>query len=116
MCNPDVDYAIKMLQIYNEVVAHGRPNFEGAKFILPSNLIFPEWDTIAHIDEDARTVDYLRYGFPAGYDGPVPTPLLDNHALAINHCRDVATYIKKKLSEGAMLSPFDKPPFTPGAM
>ena len=99
----------QVLQIDNEMVAQGHPNFEGAKITLPSNLVF--WETIIHTDEDARTVKFLRYGFPAGYEGPVPTPSSGNHVSAINHCIDVAVYVNKELSEESMLRPFDKPPF-----
>ena len=47
----------------------------------------------------------------AGYEGPTPT--FHNNYSAVTHKADVAAYILKELEEGAMLGPFDFPPFYP---
>ena len=60
--------------------------------------------------EEARTVDCLKYRFPVGYEGPVPTPAASNHALAVHHPRDMAAYITKEVSE---LGPYNAPSFIP---
>ena len=81
-----------------------------------SLLIFTlnsQWATICTTEEDVITLSYLIYGFPAGYEGPVPTPSQANHPSAINHRQDVEAAITKEIIEGAMLGPFDSPPFTP---
>ena len=56
-------------------------------------------------------VQFLCFGFLAGYEGPVPTPSSVNHPSANTHCKDVAVYIAKELSEGAMVDLFENPPF-----
>ena len=56
---------------------------------------------------------FLQFGFPAGYESPVPTPTFHNHPSAVHHGSDVAAYISKELKEGPMLGPFNHPPFTP---
>ena len=94
-----------LLQLYNVVISYGQLNFLGDRVLLPSNLTFEEWDVIVYTEEDASTVSFLRYGFPAGYEGPVLTPWSGNHPTATNHTRDVAAYISKELSEGVMLCP-----------
>ena len=68
-CTLDARFMANMLQVYHEVVAHGCPNFVGAKITLLSDLVFGKWKAIIHMDEDAQTVQLLRYGFPAGYKG-----------------------------------------------
>ena len=57
----------------------------------------------------------MKYGFPTGFQGPIPTPSFGNHSSAVNHPREVKAYIATELSEGAMLAPFlTPPPVTPG--
>ena len=65
-----------MLDIYRVVTASG---------LLPSNFIFNEWEAIAHSQADREIIQYLRYSFPTGFEGPIPTPSFCNHASAINH-------------------------------
>ena len=58
-------------------------------------------------------VDFLTYGFAAGYEGPVPSPYTQIIAAAKAHPRDTAVYITTELGHGAMLGPFDHSFFTP---
>ena len=81
-----------MLHVFQLVVAHCCANFAAARITLPSNLEFSEWDAITHSNEDAQTVQCLRYGILAGYKGLVPTPLSVNHP--ITHSKDVAIDMK----------------------
>ena len=72
---------------------------------------------IAEVDTHGRglgIVDFLKFEFPAGYKGPVSTPVCTNHPSASGHIHDLAAYITtevRELREGAMLGPFDQPPF-----
>ena len=95
-----------MLDIHRVVTASGLPNFRGARIPLTSNFIFNEWDAIANSQADREVIPYLRYGFPSGFEGPIPTPSFGNHASAITHPQDVKVYITTELAEGAMLGPF----------
>ena len=61
----------------------------------------------------AEVLQYLKYGFPTGFEGPIPTPSFGNHFSAINHPRDVKVYIATELSEGAMLGTFPRSHFAP---
>ena len=92
-----------MLDIYRMVTACGQPNFRGARLPLPSNFDFHEW---SHTQADQEVLQYLKYGFPADFEGPIPTPSFGNHSSAVNHPPDVKAYIATELSEGAMLGPF----------
>ena len=66
---------------------------------------FEEWYLISNTVEDETTISFLKYGFPAGYKGPVPTPCFGNYPSATKHHSDVTTYIKKELSEVVVLGP-----------
>ena len=59
--------------------------------------------------EAARVVEFLHFCFPVGYEGTVPTPASRNHSSAINHTRDVDTYVATEVNERAMLGPFNAP-------
>ena len=48
----------------------------------------------------------MKFGFPVGYDGLIPTPTVTNHSLDIHHPCDMAAYITKEVREGGhMKSP-----------
>ena len=104
-------YRARMLGIYQQVVA--RPNYMAACIQLPSNLVFEECECIVDITGDNRVVDFLRYGFPARYMGPAPTPSSANHPSVNCQLQDLAEYIVKELGHGATLGPFLAPPFQP---
>ena len=87
--------------------------FCGTRITLPLNLVFAEWDLITHLEEDGQMVQFLQFGFPADYEGPVLTSTSVNHPLGNTHLKDVTVYVAKELSEGVMLSPFDNPPLMP---
>ena len=82
---------------------------------LPFNLHLKAWEELIQSAKDARVVECLCFSFPVGYDRPVPTPTSAKHSSAINHARDVDTYVATEVKEGAMLGPFHAPPppFTP---
>ena len=78
--------------------------------------IHPEHTSLGQLavtPEDERVFSFLTYGFPAEYEGPVPSPSLENHASVKVHPRDKALYIATELDHGTMLGPFDQHPFTP---
>ena len=85
-----------LLGIYEQVVARGASNIMTALLQLPSNLVFDEWEQLLDTPEDNTIMDFLKYGFPVGYMGPVPTPSA-NHLFANRHRQDLATYITKEL-------------------
>ena len=54
-----------------------------------------------------QSLSFLRYGFPASYQGPVSTPSDINHPSAFQHPCDVKKYIVKEVSAW----PFHTTPF-----
>ena len=56
----------------------------------------------------------MRYGFPSGHQGHViPAAGLNNHSSALKSLVNVQAYLKKEMSLGAMVGPFQKAPFEP---
>ena len=92
-----------MTDIYNKVTEVGLPNYHGAQLQLPSNMCVPEWEALPHMAEDTTLINFLKYGFPVVYEGPVPTPADHNNASALQHPRDVANYVLTEIEKGAML-------------
>ena len=74
--------------------------------------MFPEWEALAYAAEDTTLITFLQYGFPVGYEGPVPTPA-DHISILPQHPRDVANYVLTEIEEEVMLGPFDMEPFIP---
>ena len=63
--------------------------------------------------EDAHLIEYLRYGFPVGNEGPVPTPTTSNHASALHHPCDLVVDVTMEFEEGRVLGPYVEQPFVP---
>ena len=51
-------------------------------------FFFKEWDKLVYTHNDAQMVDFLQFGFPVGYEGPMPTPSSANHPSVNNHLND----------------------------
>ena len=59
-------------------------------------------------------MEYLRFGWPGGYTASSPpTPATANHPSALNFPNDVRMFLDKEVRLGAMLGPFQEPPFRP---
>ena len=106
-------FATALLDVHAVVTSYDQPNFLGTRLPVPTNLNLQQWQQICVTPDDHLTLQFLQFGFPAGYEGPVPTPTFHNHPSAVHHNTDVAAYILIELGEGAMLGSFDQPPFTP---
>ena len=108
-------YTADMLCIYDLVKAIGKPNFMCARVQLPSNLNFAALDKHTSDYHDRQVVDFLRYGFPISYKGPIPTPTYNNHGSARNYPTHFRAYVDREVAEGALLGPFNDVPFKPWA-
>ena len=102
-----------MLGVHAEVTYYDKPNFWRARIPVPTNLNIGNWAALCVTEEDDLVLQYIQFGFPAGYEGPVPTSTFHNHPSAVHHSSDVAAYMSKELREGAILGLFDHPAFSP---
>ncbi len=106
-------YSVFMHRVFEQVIATGVPNYKGAKIMLPTNLNISKWENAVSDYHDKEVLEYLKYGFPVGYRGPVPTSQPGNHASARQFPEDVQRYTRVEVEKGAMLGPFPSPPFQP---
>ena len=88
-------------KVYNKVTEAGLLNYRRAWLQLPSNLHFSELEALARTEEDTKLINFLKYGFPMGYDSPVPTLSDHNKASAMHH----PMYVLTEFEEGVMLGP-----------
>ncbi len=102
-----------MKAIHARVAASGCHNYQQARVQLPSNLNLERWQELAEHHGDPMVAQYLRFGFPASYEGRQPDPAAANHSSARLHPAHVEHYISKEVKEGAILGPFSDPPFAP---
>ena len=106
-------YTALMFVIYNQVVQVGLPNFMCARMQVPTNLNLAVWGKLATTPEPHRVIEFLTCGFLVGCEGGVPFPSTQNHTSVHALHRYIAVYITTDVEHGAMLGPFDNPPFTP---
>ena len=92
-----------MLDIYGKVASLGKPNFWGSHIHLA--LYFNEWHAIIHSEPEKETLQFPQYGFPVGFEGPIPTPTMGNHPSATCYPQDVTAYISKVIGERTILGP-----------
>jgi hypothetical protein len=71
------------------------------------------WRSMAVGYEDQQVLDFLEFGFPASYKGPIPDSTFINHASARNNPSHIAKYVAKEVAQGAMLGPHRAPMFAP---
>ena len=101
--------------IYDIVRSTGLPNCMSARIPLPNNFNISRWEEYADGSKDeADLIDYVRFGFPLGYMGPVSaTDDTPNHDTAAQYPQHVDTFITVESEAGALSGPYDAPPFTP---
>ena len=92
---------------------HNQPNAFGAKLLVPTSLLLPNWKTLLSNYSDSIVVDFLSYGWPINYTAPTfPALSLRNHPSASNYDSHVQTYNDTELSWNAIAGPFQYPPLS----
>ena len=87
----------------------------GARATLPTRLNLGAWEHyLGALGERQIVWDFIRFGFPTGYAGPVSdTTGVANHPGAIDYPVHVQEFIDKEIGLDGVIGPFDKPPFSP---
>ena len=100
--------------IYAKVRLTTLPNHLSAKIPIPSGLNIPAWRSMLVGYHDKKVVDYLEFGWPADYTASTPPTTSDaNHTEDPDHLQSINNYVSTELRHGALLGPFNQPPFTP---
>ena len=101
-------------RIYDVVKDTALPNFLQAKQPITSGLNICNWKLLLVDYPDQDLLDFLEFGWPVDYVASYPpTPTLINHEKSPLYLEHVKLYIEKEVSLGALLGPFDNPPFYP---
>lgn len=96
-----------LLEVASLVSASKLPNYKGLKIPIPSNLNIPVWREKLCDYDDKGIVDFLEYGFPAGYTCDLfPSTDIKNHPTALQYHKDVSNYLTTELDLQAMIGPF----------
>ena len=107
--NPDSELA----RIYNRVKCFGVPNYRGARVRINPNFKTEIWLDLLQGYDDLKVIDYMLYGWPAGYEAEiVPTLGLPNHSSSLKQPEAVDKYLIKEKECCAILGPFTKSPFS----
>lgn len=99
---------------YNTIKQKNSPNFLGAKLTVDSALNLSKWDELLTDYHDREVVQFLRFGWPVGYEENFPpTAVGDNHQSGQHHLQHVKKFIQSELDHRALIGPFKNPPFQP---
>ena len=103
-----------LIRIYDAVRSTGVPNYQQARIPLPHALNMTAWRHHLADYHDTALCDFLEYGWPMNFVSPVPpTPTTCNHGSATAYVQHVRDYLQKETQLGALLGPFEAPPFSP---
>lgn len=109
-----LDKARTHMLIYNATRATAVPNYVANKQLLASNMKIDTWRHMLQNYQDRKICEFLEFGWPIGYVSEnITEPTLTNHKSACDYQEDIDTFISKECKLGAMLGPFDEPPFVP---
>ena len=107
-----VNMTAHMQGIYNRVVAAGGHNYESARQRIPSGLNLQAWRKWLQGYPDRNLAEFLEYGWPVNFDRRSPLGVTThNHPSANAYDEHIRFYIDTERREGALLGPFDRPPF-----
>ncbi len=111
-CNQGPSHAEFFLNLNQRVRESGVPNYIGCQVPIPSNLKLRVWDVKLQNYQDRGVATFMRYGWPIGLSGCVPstTGKPRNHGGAREFPKHVEKYIEKEVGLGALLGPFDNNP------
>ena len=102
-----------MIAAHHSVKASGLYNFQGCKIPVWSkfNLTFIERQLRGYQYEDMQVISLLKYGFPLGHFGPVPTSKkVRNHKGAREFPTEVQKYLQEQIGQCKIIGPFTKNP------
>lgn len=100
--------------IYDAVKGYNVPNYIGARIRVPSELNIQEWRELMKGYGDEKICEFIEFGWPISYTSKrIPTPTWSNHKSATDYPEHVTQFIEKECQLGAMLGPFQEPPFKP---
>ena len=103
-------YIEQLRRLFEQVVAHRKFNFRGARARVPSGLRVAAWRHYLVDYHDTGVVDFIEFGWPVNYAGGTPLVSTDtNHASATLYPEDIEHYVSTELEHNALAGPFRAP-------
>ena len=100
-----------IIQAHKLIRNSGLPNFLGLCIPVATHLKVDTWRY--YLSDYFDLPDLIQFGFPLDFDRDRVLGLTeDNHPSAKKFVEDIYAYIAEELSYGAMMGPFDVPPFS----
>ena len=103
---------LSYIDMHKKLRKDGRPNFSGLQIPIKSKL---NADKFAHYLQgywDWHLPMFIKFGFPLDIDRKVKIQSeLVNHPSATKFSDHVDHYIEEEMAHGAIIGPFDSPPF-----
>ena len=103
---PDMNMSMPhhIRDIYQAVKATGLPNCMKAKIPLSTGINVQAWRDLADgSDHEHELIDFIEFGFPIGYNGPVShTENPINHKSATDYPTHIDEFIHQELEHGAL--------------
>ena len=102
------------MEMYCAVRDTALPNYMRARIPVPSGLNIQAWRSLLVGYHDRQVLDFLEFGWPADFTATeAPTPTITNHNEAPEYKSSIVTYVATELAHGALLGPFEAPPYMP---
>lgn len=108
-------FSLDMVALHERVFASGLPNYKGLRIPLASKLNVAQWRSSLKDYHDNIIVDYLKFGWPVGYNYEKYGFLvsqLRNHSGAIDYPDELDTYLVAERARLSIARPFLSPPFS----
>lgn len=108
-------YVTPSASIYHAVRNTGVPNEIVARIPIKRALDIPKWQAASQGHPDDEIVlKGIQYGFSLQYCGDVLSEVTEEaHASGLKYPDHVTEYIQTEVELGAMIGPFEQPPFVP---
>lgn len=104
----------EFMYTYYLVRQSGLPNYLVVRHPLKSQLNIMAWRRLLSNYHDQVICEYLEFGWPISYTSDrIPTSTMVNHQSAEEYPRQIEAFLEKEHRLGAMLGPFQEPPFSP---
>ena len=106
--NEEVD----LITAHNRLIRDGRPNYKGLQIPIKSGLKPDKFAFYLKNYWDWQIPLFVKFGFPLDIDRDQPIfSEKINHKSALEHPSHVEKYIAEEIQHGAIMGPFNSPPF-----
>ena len=83
----------------------------GARIPVDNQLNVEEWKRLLENYWDQQLLQFLEFGFPVGFNRNCPLyHSIENHKSAVDHPKDVETYLQEEIAHKAIQGPFKQFP------